>query len=262
MPPAPQGDGASRQAVADDWHSIAFFVAGCSKFHRTLRCARDPCPADGLVPPGSSRPRRQPLVRAAPGTIRIRSCRTSRLSTPRARGPVLAAGARKRHIHVMRLPPHAAVRPLPNRRHWSKRCLAPSPEGQWRRHAARPARRRGQSPAGSASLTPDPPVTPHAPKRPRARNFVRALDGAAVRRRHGSCPCLLRQQRARKAKAARTMIRRAFSSTETTWVAAMATARMVLLFAFGRPEARGAACAANPRATMEVCPDTHCPSTS
>jgi hypothetical protein len=58
------------------------------------------------------------------------------------------------------------------------------------------------------------------------------------------------------------MIRRAFSSTETTWVAAMATARMVLLFAFRRPEARGAACTANPRATMEVCPDRHCASTS
>jgi hypothetical protein len=58
------------------------------------------------------------------------------------------------------------------------------------------------------------------------------------------------------------MIRRAFSSTETTWVAAMATARMVLLFAFGRPEARGAACAANPRATIQFCPDTHRASTA
>ncbi len=41
----------------------------------------------------------------------------------------------------------AAVRPLPNRRHSQTACLAPSPEGQWRRPAARPARRRGQSPA-------------------------------------------------------------------------------------------------------------------
>ena len=41
----------------------------------------------------------------------------------------------------------AAVRPLPNRRHPQTACLAPSPEGQWRRPAARPARRRGQSPA-------------------------------------------------------------------------------------------------------------------
>ena len=48
-------------------------------------------------------------------------------------------------------PTPAAVRPLPNRRHPQSACLAPSPEGQWRRHAARPARRRGQSPAGSAS---------------------------------------------------------------------------------------------------------------
>ena len=47
--------------------------------------------------------------------------------------------------------PRAAVRPLPNRRHPQSAYLAPSPEGQWRRHAARPARRRGQSPAGSAS---------------------------------------------------------------------------------------------------------------
>jgi hypothetical protein len=135
--------GASRRARPDHWHSIALFVAGISKFDRTLRCARDPCPADGLAPPGSSRPRRQPLVRAAPGSIRFSSCRTSRLSTPRARGPVLAAGARKCDNHIMRLCPHAAVRPLPNRRHWRTRCLAPSPEGQWRRHAARPARRWG-----------------------------------------------------------------------------------------------------------------------
>ena len=47
--------------------------------------------------------------------------------------------------------PRAAVRPLPNRRHPQSAYLAPSPEGQWRRHAARPARRRGQSPAGSES---------------------------------------------------------------------------------------------------------------
>ena len=47
--------------------------------------------------------------------------------------------------------PRAAVRPLPNRRHPQTACLAPSPEGHGRRHAARPARRRGQSPAGSAS---------------------------------------------------------------------------------------------------------------
>ena len=79
--------------------STALVAVGCSKFDRTLRCARDPCPADGLAPPGCARPRRQPLVRLAPGTIRIRSCRTSRLSTPRARGPVLAAGARTRDIH-------------------------------------------------------------------------------------------------------------------------------------------------------------------
>ena len=69
------------------------------KFHRTLRCARDPCPADGLAPPGCARPRRQPLVRVAPGRNRNRSCRTSRLSTPRARGPVLAAGAHTRDMH-------------------------------------------------------------------------------------------------------------------------------------------------------------------
>ena len=55
-------------------------------------------------------------------------------------------------IHAPRLLP-AAVRPLPNRRHPHTACLAPSPEGQWRRPAARPARRRGQSPAGSVSAT-------------------------------------------------------------------------------------------------------------
>jgi hypothetical protein len=75
------------------------YARGLSKCHRTLRCARDPCPADGLAPPGCARPRRQPLVRVAPGSIRDRSCRTSRLSTPRARGPVLAAGARTRDGH-------------------------------------------------------------------------------------------------------------------------------------------------------------------
>jgi hypothetical protein len=74
--------------------------AGRWKFDRTLRCARDPCPADGLAPPGSSRPRRQPLVRLAPGSNRFSCCRTSRLSTPRARGPVLAAGARTHDVHV------------------------------------------------------------------------------------------------------------------------------------------------------------------
>jgi len=78
--------------------SRAVCVKGALKFGRTLRCARDPWPADGLVPPGSSRPRRQPLVRAAPGSTRESCCRTSRLSTPRARGPVLAAGARTRHV--------------------------------------------------------------------------------------------------------------------------------------------------------------------
>ena len=36
-------------------------------------------------------------------------------------------------------------------------------------------------------------------------------------------------------------MRRAFSSTEITWVAAMATARMVLVFAFRVLEARGTA---------------------
>jgi hypothetical protein len=51
--------------------------------------------------------------------------------------------------------PHAAVRPLPNRRHWRNGCLAPSPEGQWRRHAARPARRRGQY-AGASRASPTP----------------------------------------------------------------------------------------------------------
>ena len=45
----------------------------------------------------------------------------------------------------------AAVRPLPNRRHPHTACLAPSPEGHGRRHAARPARRRGQSPAPTES---------------------------------------------------------------------------------------------------------------
>ena len=45
----------------------------------------------------------------------------------------------------------AAVRPLPNRRHPHTACLAPSPEGHGRRPAARPARRRGQSPAESVS---------------------------------------------------------------------------------------------------------------
>ena len=72
---------------------------------------------DGLAPPGCARPRRQPLVRAAPGSIRDRSCRTSRLSTPRARGPVLAAGARTRDIRFMRLPPtrggEATAEPTP-----------------------------------------------------------------------------------------------------------------------------------------------------
>jgi hypothetical protein len=91
--------GASMRAGPEAWRSNALFAAGSSKFHRTLRCARDPCPADGLAPPGCARPRRQPLVRLAPGSIRDRSCRTSRLSTPRARGPVLAAGARKRDGH-------------------------------------------------------------------------------------------------------------------------------------------------------------------
>jgi hypothetical protein len=71
---------------------------GCSKFDRTLRCARDPCPADGLAPPGCARPRRQPLVRVAPGSTQESCCRTSRLSTPRARDPVLAAGARTRDM--------------------------------------------------------------------------------------------------------------------------------------------------------------------
>ena len=47
----------------------------------------------------------------------------------------------------------AAVRPLPNRRHPHTACLAPSPEGHGRRPAARPARRRGQSPAGPVSAT-------------------------------------------------------------------------------------------------------------
>jgi hypothetical protein len=149
------------------WRSNAPFAAGSPRFDRTLRCARDPCPADGLAPPGCARPRRQPLVRAAPGSIRLISCRTSRLSTPRARGPVLAAGARKHDGHARTSArttrrSSAAVRPLPNRRHWRTRCLAPSPEGQWRRHAARPARRWGPVPgrhwnvANATSMPPAP----------------------------------------------------------------------------------------------------------
>jgi hypothetical protein len=43
-------------------------------------------------------------------------------------------------------------------------------------------------------------------------------------------------------------MRRAFSSTEITWVAAMATARMVLVFAFRVLEARGTASAVDPPA--------------
>ena len=56
----------------------------------------------------------------------------------------------------------AAVRPLPNRRHPHTACLAPSPEGHGRRHAARPARRRGQSPAPMESLE---RLTAHATRR-------------------------------------------------------------------------------------------------
>ena len=41
-------------------------------------------------------------------------------------------------------------------------------------------------------------------------------------------------------------MRRAFSSTEITWVAAMATVRMVLVFAFRVLEARGTASAVDP----------------
>ena len=43
-------------------------------------------------------------------------------------------------------------------------------------------------------------------------------------------------------------MRRAFSSTEITWVAAMATVRMVLVFAFRVLEARGTASAVDPPA--------------
>ena len=162
---------------------------------------------DGLAPPGCARPRRQPLVRAAPGSNQESCCRTSRLATPRARGPVLAAGARKRHIHVMRLPPHAAVRPLPNRRHWRTRCLAPSPEGQWRRHAARPARRWGPVPARRGNVATRAQTEIHAehssnPACPAPADFQglisaprRSVPGGARRRRfqpssspHGTLP--------------------------------------------------------------------------
>ncbi len=50
-------------------------------------------------------------------------------------------------------------------------------------------------------------------------------------------------------------MRRAFSSTEITWVAAMATVRMVLVFAFRVLEARGTASAVDPPALRyESCP--------
>jgi hypothetical protein len=50
-------------------------------------------------------------------------------------------------------------------------------------------------------------------------------------------------------------MRRAFSSTEITWVAAMATARMVLVFAFRVLEARGTASAVDPPALRcKSCP--------